>query len=115
MSSQHSDFRRSLFVADGRVVHGAGGTEAQELAYAIAVAVAYLRALEAGDIALDDARRMIFFRLAADADQFLTIAKVPRAARTVGAHRGELWAHSRARFGRGRDRLADDRRATIRR
>jgi methylmalonyl-CoA mutase len=77
-------FVRSLFVADGRIVHGAGGTEAQELAFVIAAAVGYLRALEAGDIALDDARRMIFFRLAADADQFLTIAKF-RALR-------KLWA-----------------------
>src|SRR5262245_8243201 len=77
-------FTRSLFVADGRIVHGAGGTEAQELAYAIAIAVAYLRVLEAGGIALDDARRMIFFRLAADADQILTIAKF-RALR-------KLWA-----------------------
>ncbi len=32
-------------------------------------------ALEAGGIALDAARRMIAFRLTADADQFLTIAK----------------------------------------
>jgi methylmalonyl-CoA mutase len=77
-------FKRSLLVADGRIVHGAGGTEAQELAYVIAVAVAYLRALEAHGIALDDARRMIFFRLAADADQFLTIAKF-RALRTLWA------------------------------
>jgi methylmalonyl-CoA mutase len=68
-------FARAIVVADGRVVHGAGGSEAQELAYALAVAVAYLRAFEAGGIALDDARRMIFFRFAADADQFLTIAK----------------------------------------
>ncbi len=50
----------------------------------LAVAVAYLRALEAGGIALDAARRMIYFRLAADADQFLTIAKF-RALR-------KLWA-----------------------
>jgi methylmalonyl-CoA mutase len=84
-------FKRALMVADGRVVHGAGGTEAQELAYAIAVAVAYLRALEAHGIALDDARRMIFFRLAADADQFLTIAKF-RALRT-------LWARVEASCG----------------
>jgi len=77
-------FKRALLVADGRIVHGAGGTEAQELAYVIAVAVAYLRALEAHGIALDDARRMIFFRLAADADQFLTIAKF-RALRTLWA------------------------------
>ncbi len=62
-------------VADGRVIHNAGGSEAQELAYAVAAALAYLRALEAGGVPLDAARRMIYFRLAADADQFLTTAK----------------------------------------
>jgi methylmalonyl-CoA mutase len=77
-------FKRALMTADGRILHGAGGTEAQELAYVIAVAIAYLRALEAHGIALDDARRMIFFRLTANADQFLTIAKF-RALR-------QLWA-----------------------
>ncbi|MGE3147431.1 MAG: methylmalonyl-CoA mutase family protein, partial [Pseudorhodoplanes sp.] len=70
--------------ADGRVIHNAGGSEAQELAYALAVAVTYLRTLDAGGIALDEARRMIYFRLAADADEFLTIAKF-RALR-------KLWA-----------------------
>jgi methylmalonyl-CoA mutase len=68
-------FRGKLAVADGRVIHNAGGSEAQELAFALAVAVAYLRALEAEGVSLDAARRMIFFRLSADADQFLTIAK----------------------------------------
>jgi methylmalonyl-CoA mutase len=77
-------FKRALMVADGRIVHGAGGTEAQELAYVIAVGVAYLRALEAHGIALDDARRLIFFRLAADADQLLTITKF-RALRALWA------------------------------
>ena len=68
-------FKGPFAAADGRVVHDAGGTEAQELAFALAAAVAYLRAFEAGGIALDAARRMIAFRLTADADQFLTIAK----------------------------------------
>jgi methylmalonyl-CoA mutase len=68
-------FRRSLLAADGRIIHDAGGTEAQELAYVLASGIAMLRALEAGGIALDDARRMIFFRLTADTDQFVTIAK----------------------------------------
>ncbi len=68
-------FKGPFAVADGRVVHDAGGTEAQELAFVLAVAVAYLRGLEAGGIALDAARRMIAFRLSADADQFLTVAK----------------------------------------
>src|SRR5262249_1196928 len=61
--------------ADGRIVHNAGGSEAQELAFVLATALAYLRALETSGVALTDARRMIYFRLAADADQFLTTAK----------------------------------------
>jgi methylmalonyl-CoA mutase len=68
-------FKGPFAVADGRIVHDAGGSEAQELAYSVAVGTAYLRALEARGIALDVARRLIFFRLAADSDQFLTIAK----------------------------------------
>ncbi len=70
--------------ADGRVIHNGGGSEAQELAYVLAAAVAYLRALEAAGIALDDATRMIFFRLSADAGQFLTMAKF-RALRLLWA------------------------------
>src|SRR5262249_52898695 len=77
-------FAGPFAVADGRVIHNTGGSEAQELAFVLACAVAYLRALEAGGIALDAARRMIYFRLAADADQFMTIAKF-RAIR-------KLWA-----------------------
>jgi methylmalonyl-CoA mutase len=77
-------FAGPFAVADGRVIHATGGSEAQELAFALASAVAYLRALEQSGIALDDARRFIYFRLAADQDQFLTIAKF-RAVR-------KLWA-----------------------
>jgi methylmalonyl-CoA mutase len=63
-------------------LHDAGGTEAQELAYVMATALAYLRVFEDHGVALDDARRMIFFRLTADADQFLTTAKF-RALRSL--------------------------------
>jgi methylmalonyl-CoA mutase len=77
-------FRGPFAAADGRVIHNAGGSEAQELAYVLAVAVAYLRALEAGAIPLAAARRMVYFRLAADTDQLLTMAKL-RALR-------QLWA-----------------------
>ncbi len=77
-------FHGPFACADGRVIHNAGGSEAQELAYALAVAAAYLRALEAGGIAIDVAPTMIYFRLAADADQLLTMAKF-RALR-------KLWA-----------------------
>ena len=75
---------QKLAAADGRVIHNAGGSEAQELAFVVSAALAYLRALEAAALPLDQARGMIFFRLAADTDQFLTIGKF-RALR-------KLWA-----------------------
>jgi len=81
-------FHGPFAVADGRVIHNAGGSEAQELAFALASAVAYLRALEAHGMALEAARDAIYFRLTADADQFLTMAKF-RAAR-------KLWARIEA-------------------
>jgi methylmalonyl-CoA mutase len=84
-------FRGPFVLADGRAVHDAGGSEAQELAFALSLAVAYLRALEAGGIDLDAARTAISFRLAADADQFLTMAKF-RALRL-------LWARVEAACG----------------
>lgn len=84
-------FGGSVCSADGRIVHAAGGSEAQELAFAVASALAYWRALEAAGIDADRARRLIGFRMAADADQFLTIAKL-RALR-------RLWAHVEASAG----------------
>jgi methylmalonyl-CoA mutase len=77
-------YRGPFAVADARVIRSAGGSEAQELAHALASALSYLRTLEARGFALDDARRMIYFRLAADADQVLSTAKF-RALR-------KLWA-----------------------
>src|SRR5262249_37920398 len=52
-------FKGKLAAADGRLVHNAGGSEAQELAYVTAVALAYLRALDGAGLGLDDARGMI--------------------------------------------------------
>jgi methylmalonyl-CoA mutase len=83
-SLANAGYKSTLAAADGRIVHNAGGSEAQELAYVLAVAVAYLRALEGAGLALDAARGMIEFRLAADADEFLTVAKF-RALRTLWA------------------------------
>lgn len=77
-------FRGPFAVADGRPIHNAGGSQAQELAFALASAVAYLRALEQSGMALQAAYDAIYFRLTADADQFLTTAKF-RAMR-------KLWA-----------------------
>ncbi|WP_298354134.1 methylmalonyl-CoA mutase subunit beta [Rhodoblastus sp.] len=77
-------FLKSLICADGRVVHAAGGSPAQELAFALASGVAALRALESAGVDLDAGRDMIDFRLAADADEFLTVAKF-RALRRLWA------------------------------
>ena len=77
-------FKGPFVLADTRAVHDAGGSEAQELAFALSLAVAYLRMLEDGGIDLDEARAAISFRLSADADQFLTMAKF-RALRLLWA------------------------------
>src|ERR1700722_6208020 len=77
-------FKGPFAVADGRVIHDAGGSEAQELAFVLAAGVAYLRALEGAGVALDEARSMVYARLSADADQFLTLAKF-RALRLLWA------------------------------
>jgi methylmalonyl-CoA mutase len=77
-------FSKNLICADGRLIHAAGGSPAQELAFALASGVAALRSLEAAGVNLDAAEKMIDFRLAADADEFLTIAKF-RALRRLWA------------------------------
>jgi methylmalonyl-CoA mutase len=77
-------FRGPFAVADGRVIHDAGGSEVQELAFVLAAGVAYLRALESAGVALEDAQSMVYARLSADADQFLTMAKF-RALRVLWA------------------------------
>jgi methylmalonyl-CoA mutase len=77
-------FKGPFALADGRPVHDAGGSEAQELAFTLAVGLAYLRMIEAAGIGLDAARSALSFRLSADADQFLTLAKF-RALRLLWA------------------------------
>ncbi len=101
-------FKGPFAVGDGRAVHNAGGSEAQELAFALAAAVAYLRALEAGGMALDAARDAIYFRLTADAEQFPTIAKF-RALRKLWAQvEAFVRAVAEACACRGRDGVAND-------
>ena len=50
-------FKGPFAVADGRVIHNAGGSEVQELGFVLSVATSYLRALEGCGIGLDDADR----------------------------------------------------------
>jgi methylmalonyl-CoA mutase len=70
------------FLASGRVVHEAGGGEAEEVAFAAAAGLAYAKALARAGLAVPDAFARITLGLAADADHFTTIAKL-RAARLV--------------------------------
>jgi methylmalonyl-CoA mutase len=77
-------FKGPFAPADGRVIHDAGGSEVQELAFVLATGVAYLRAIESAGVALEEAQGMVYARLSADADQFLTMAKF-RALRMLWA------------------------------
>ncbi len=62
----------------------AGASEAQTLGWATATGIAYLRALVEAGLDVDAAAGLIGFRMAATADQFLTLA-VLRAARVMWA------------------------------
>jgi methylmalonyl-CoA mutase len=79
---QRAGFIVGTVAADARVVHAAGGSETQELAFALSAAVAYLRALVDHGVDIETARDMIGFRFAADADELLGVAKF-RAARRL--------------------------------
>ena len=68
-------FGGPLMAADARGVHAAGGSPAQELAFALAAAVSLLRLLETAGTPLAEARTLVAFRLAADADEFATLSK----------------------------------------
>lgn len=69
---------------NGPALHNLGAGASGELAAALAAAVAYLRLLIEAGLSVADAARQISFRIAADDDQFITIAKI-RAVR-------QLWA-----------------------
>jgi methylmalonyl-CoA mutase len=74
---------------DGPAFHNLGASAAWELAGSVAAAVAYLRVLDESGLAIAQALRQISFRLAADDDQFMTIAKM-RAARQLWARAAEV-------------------------
>ena len=74
---------------DGPAFHNLGADATWELAGSLAAAVAYLRLLTESGIPVGQALRQISFRLAADDDQFMTIAKF-RAARRLWARVAEV-------------------------
>lgn len=74
---------------DTRVYHDAGATDQDEVALALATALDYVRHLAEAGVEPAEAFRRIEFRLAATADQFVTIAKL-RALRRTWARVGEV-------------------------
>ncbi|MGF1605474.1 MAG: methylmalonyl-CoA mutase family protein [Rhodothalassiaceae bacterium] len=77
------------FELNGSAWLGLGATEAQELALCLAASVDMVRALDGHGAGLHSAARQIGWLLAADADLYLTIAKM-RAARLLWARLMEL-------------------------
>lgn len=77
---------------DGPAFHSRGASAGWELAGAMAAACDYLRVLTESGLGVAQALRQISFRLVADDDQFMTIAKF-RAAR-------QLWGRVAAVLGR---------------
>lgn len=74
----------TVFRADGRVVAEAGASPATELAFALHSVARLLRRLDSAGVAPDTALPRIAMALAANEDQFATIAKF-RAARRLHA------------------------------
>lgn len=77
------------------VIHEAGGTEAQEIAFIASAGAAYMRALIAAGLSPDQAAKLIAVELACDQDGHLGIAKI-RAAR-------QIWAQISQSFGCSED------------
>ena len=74
---------------DGPAFHNLGANATWELAGTVAAGVAYLRRLTESGMSVGEALRQISFRLAADDDQFVTLAKM-RAARHLWARVAEV-------------------------
>ncbi len=85
-------------VVDAGMFHNAGAGDVQELAYALATGVEYVRALVEAGLDADAAFDAILFRVSAGTDQFLTIARL-RALRTLWSRVGEVLEVTPARRG----------------
>jgi methylmalonyl-CoA mutase len=83
MKATEASPRVQVMTADGVVAHVAGASEAQELAFMLAALVSYLRAAEEGGVSPAEALPKINVALAADIDEFSTIAKLRAARRLI--------------------------------
>jgi methylmalonyl-CoA mutase len=70
--------------ADARIVHEAGGSEAQEIAYALHCGIAYLRGFETRALGIEDSARAIGFAVSVGPDALIEAAKL-RALRLCWA------------------------------
>lgn len=73
----------TALMADGHPYHAAGASEAQELGAMLSTLVAYLRACEVAGLAPAESLPKIAVGIAADDDQFLTVAKLRAARRLI--------------------------------
>ncbi len=81
--AKHAPGLRGITV-DASPYHEAGASDVQDLAYGLASGVAYLRALTAAGLSIDEACEQIAFTIPVSCDQFASIAKL-RAARRLWA------------------------------
>ena len=77
------------FVIDATVVHDRGGSDAQELGWAMATAATVLRAATEAGLPVAEAAALVEFRHAVTDEQFTSIAKL-RSARRLWARMQEL-------------------------
>ncbi len=86
-AADHTGMR--AITVDGPAFHNLGANVTWELAASVAAAVTYLRVLTESGLSIAEALRQVSFRLAADDDQFMTVAKM-RAARSLWARVAEV-------------------------
>jgi methylmalonyl-CoA mutase len=87
VAARHAMVRTVM--VDAARYHGAGASDAQQLACAVATGIEYLRALTGAGMDIGDALGQVEFRLAAGPQQFPTIAAF-RAARRLWARVAEV-------------------------
>ncbi|GAB3815056.1 methylmalonyl-CoA mutase family protein [Tessaracoccus terricola] len=85
-------------VVDSGMFHNAGAGDVQELAWALAAGVEYVRALTGAGLSVDEAFDKILFRVSATTEQFITISRL-RALRTLWSRVGAELGVAPARRG----------------
>ena len=84
-----SAYHARAITVDVTPYDNAGAGDIDQLAFAIATGIDYVRALEAQGVTPEEAFGQILFRVAVSADEFLTIARL-RALRRLWARVGEV-------------------------